>query len=32
MALTKISSGGTKADIVKTSGATFTGAIAGPSA
>ena len=32
MTLTKISSGGTKADIVKTSGATFTGAIAGPSA
>ena len=32
MALTKISSGGTKAEIVKTSGATFTGAIAGPSA
>ena len=32
MTLTKISSGGTKADIVKTSGATFTGAIAGTSA
>ena len=30
MTLTKISSGGTKADIVKTSGATFTGAISAP--